>query len=170
MPIKKNNLKLINELENRLKDQLTWQARDGLKQHTDAIDRLRNFKQFIMAISTSIVAILFPLILLEKDKFTNTDFFIISLVLLSYVILYGVLQLVMPTLREVIELPVVSQYHNKRLLKMIKEVQAIKKVEDNDTAGKKCEAIKSQYSQMPPEQEINWLKKYWNKYESLIYC
>jgi len=120
-------------------------------------------------LSIAIIAILFPLILIEKDKFENNDFFIASLILFSFVILYGIIHLVIPTIKEVVEIPKVSEYHGERIVKMIKEIQQIKKIDNNNTAGKKYEELKKRYSQLPIETKPGWLKRYWMRYESLIY-
>jgi len=169
MPISQNNLKLLNDLEQTLRNQLLWVGRSGLEQSANAIDRLRNLRQFVMSLSIVIVAILFPLMLMEKDEFENNDFFIVSLVLFCFVVLYGIIHLVIPTIREVVEVPKVSEYHGKRILKMIKEIQQIKKIDDNDTAGKKYEELKTNYSQLSTETRPGWLKRGWMRYESLIY-
>ena len=169
MPINQNNLKLLNDLEQTLRNQLLWIGRSGLEQSVNAIDRLKNLRQFVMSLSVAIVAILFPLILIEKDKFENSDFFIISLILFCFVVLYGIFHLVIPTIREVVEIPKLSEYHGERIVKMIKEIQQIKKMDDNNVAGKKYEELKSAYSQLPIEKRPSWLKRYWMRYESLIY-
>ncbi len=169
MPISQNNLKLLNDLEQTLRDQLLWIGRSGLELSNDAIDRLRNLRQFVMSLSVVIVAILFPLILIEKDKFENNDFFIVSLVLFCLVVLYGIIHLVIPTIREVVEIPKVSEYHGERIIKMIKEIQQIKKMDDNNIAGQKYEELKKNYSELPIETKPGWLERYWMRYESLIY-
>ena len=169
MPISQNNLKLLNDLERTLREQLLWIGRSGLELSNDAIDRLRNLRQFVMSLSVAIVAVLFPLILIEKDRFENNDFFIVSLVLFCVVVLYGIIHLVIPTIREVVEIPKVSEYHGERIIKMIKEIQQIKKMDDNNTAGQRYGELRNNYSKLPIETRPFWLKRYWMRYESLIY-
>jgi len=169
MSISPNNLKLLNDLEQTLRNQLLWVGRSGLEQSVNAIDRLRDLRQFVMSLSIAIVAVLFPLLLMEKDILENNNFFIVSLILFSLVVLYGIIHLVIPTIREVVEIPKVSEYHGERILKMIKEIQEIKRIDDNNTAGKKYEDLKKRYSQLPIETKPSWVKRCWMRYESLIY-
>ena len=168
-PIKEKNLRNLDRLEDALKKQLVWVGRDGLQQSVDAIDRLRNLKQFVIALAITTVSILFPLLIIVQDKIVYEDIFVIALILFSYVILYGLIRLVIPTLREVITLPRVSEHHRERILKMIKEIQKIKKMDDNDTAGRKLKEFKSRHSKMPEVENLGLIKRYWARYDPVVF-
>lgn len=170
MPIKKNNLKALDELENTLKDQMIWVARDGLQRSVEAVDRMRNLRQFTMELSAVMVSIVFPLLLLSKNVLSNADFFFVALTLFSLVVLYGLIHLVIPTVREIVGIPQVSFYHGDRFLGMIKEVQKIREMDDNDAAGRKLQDLKLRYTkEITEEGEIGLLRRYWRRYESLIF-
>ena len=78
MPTNNNNLSLINQLENDLRDQLIWLARDAINQTSSVILNYRNLRQLMIGLSVAAVGIVFPT-MIANDIFKNNDYFISSL-------------------------------------------------------------------------------------------
>jgi len=168
MSISKKNLKLINSLEKTLKEQLFWLSRNGMQISLDAIESLRNLRQFIIGLSVAIIGIVFPL-MLANDLIKENDFFIISLVCFSYVVIYGIFDLIISRSRELVDIPSAVESNLKKLMKLIKEIQDIRKIENNDEAGIKYEQLKSSYTQKFPSDKLSFFQKLWRKYENSFF-
>lgn len=168
MPISAKNIEKLNNLEKTLREQMLWVSRNGIQHIIDTINSLRTFKQFTIGLSAGIIGIVFPL-LLTAGSIKNTNAFLITLGLFSYVIICGFFQMILPYIREVVELPKVSEKSSERILKFIKELQEIRKIDDNDEAGRKFEELKEHYRITTPNQRVGILKKLWHRYEILIF-
>src|SRR4030043_112067 len=168
MLINEKNLNLINDLEKELKEQLIWLCRNGIEQTSGTIERYRNLRQFIIGLSVAIIGVVFP-ITIASEIFTNNSFFIISLICFSYIVIYGILHLAISTTSELVEMPSVIETNLQLLGKMIKQVQDIRKIKNNDEAGKKYNELKSEYTKKFPAEKVNFFQKLWRKYESSFF-
>jgi hypothetical protein len=168
MPINQKNLDLINNLEKDLKDQLIWLARDAVNQTSATIDRYRNLRQFIIGLSVAVIGIVFP-IMIANEIFKNNNFFVISLICFSIVVIYGICNLIILTMRELIEMPIMIDSKLEKLNSIIKELQDIKQIENNNEAGKKYLEFKKIYTEMFPDENLSFLQKIWRRYEGLLF-
>jgi len=168
MPIKKKNLNLINNLEKDLKGQLIWLARDAVHQTSSTIDNYRNLRQFVIGLSVAIVGIVFP-IMIANEIFKNNNFFTVSLICLSFVVIYGICNLIISTMSDLVGIPSVIESNLQELDKMIKQLQDIKEIENNEEAGKKYIELKAKYTKKFPEEKLSFLQKLWRKYEGLFF-
>jgi hypothetical protein len=168
MPINEKNLTLINDLEKDLKEQLLWMSREGMQQSLNAIDRLRGLRKFVISLSVAIIAIVFPL-MLGNEILKDNIFFILSLIFFGCIVIYGIINLVIPTISEIVDIPVMVDSNLELVYKMIKQVQDIKKIKDNNEAGKKYQELKSLYSQKFPSEHLSFFQKLWRRYESLFF-
>lgn len=143
MSIKPENLKTLESLELRMKDQLMWVGRSRFDQLIQTTNQLRALMQFTIGLSIAIVAVVYPLVLSTNESRKNEDIFSISIFLFSYVVVYGMLKLILPIVQETKSIPDLSKKHADAVLEIIKEIQEIKKIENNDEAGKRLQALQS---------------------------
>jgi len=168
MPISKKNLKFINNLEKTLKEQLFWLSRNGMQMSLETIESLRNLRQFIIGLSVAIIGIVFPL-MLANELIKGNDFFIISLICFSYVVVYGILDLIILVIRETVDIPSVVESNLEKLMKLIKQVQDIKLIENDNEAGIKYKQLRSLYTQEISSDKLFFFRKLWRRYESLVF-
>lgn len=168
MAISEKNLKLINDIESQLKDQLIWVARDAVNQTSSTIGDYKNLRQFTIGLSVALIGIVFPVLIANKI-FENNAYFITSLICFSLVVVYGLCHLILSTMNDLVNMPSVIQNNLKELQKCIKEVQRIKKIENNNEAGKEYETLKAKYSEEFPHEKLSFLQKIWRRYEGLIF-
>jgi len=168
MAIKEKNLKLINELERNLKEQLIWIARDSFNLTSKSIESYRNLRQFVIGLSVAIIGIVFP-IMLANEIFKNNTFFIVSLICFNSVVIYGISNLVIVTIKDLIGIPSIINSNLEETNNQIKQVQELKKIQNNEEAGKKYKELQEKYSKDCSKENLSWWKKTWRRYESLFF-
>jgi len=168
MPINEENLNLINNLEKDLKEQLIWSARDAVHQTSSTINNYRNLRQFVIGLSVATIGIVFPIIM-ANEIFKNNNFFIVSLIYLSTVVIYGICDLIISTTSDLVLMPPAIESNLQKIQEMIKQLQDIKKIENNNEAGKKYIELKTKYTKRFPDEKLSFLQKLWRKYEGLFF-
>jgi hypothetical protein len=138
------NKKRLDNLEQTCKDQMLFLARSQVDVITDVYSRLRDLRQFIIGLSIAILGLVFP-ILMSRTNLLGVDYFIISFIEFCIFSLWGLISLIVPISKEVILLPAMTEHHTEEFLKMIKRVQEIRKIEDNNLAGQQYEKLEASY-------------------------
>jgi len=168
MPINEANQKRINELEKTLKEQLFWVVRNAVNQTTAIIDDYKGLRQFTIGLSVAVIGVVFP-IMIANDIFKDNAYFIVSLICFSVVVLYGLCHLVLSTMNDLVNFSPMIDENLKKLQKCIEEVQEIKKIENNNEAGKKYELLQVKYTKQFPQEKLWLIQKLWRKYEGLFF-
>jgi hypothetical protein len=164
--INESNRKMLDKLEITLKDQLLWSSRNHLNVISETVDRARTLKQFIIGLSIAIISLVFP-ILISVNFLTGKGYFILSFIEFCIVTLWGLISLILPTLKELVLLPVISNHHIDEVYKMIKRVQEIKKIEDDGVAHSEFNKLEDSYKKLDLGK-INKAELFFGKYEDLI--
>lgn len=168
MPISENNLSLINNLEKDLKEQLIWISRDAVRLTSETIQSYRNLRQFVIGLSVAIIGIVFP-VMIANEIFKNNSFFIVSLICFSFVVIYGISNLIISTMQDLVGITPMIESNLQRLERMIKQLRDIEKIENNDEAGKKYLELKAEYSKEFPKEKLLFWQKLWRRYEGLFF-
>ena len=167
MPINKENLDRINNLQKTFKDHLLWIGRKSITDIAELVDRVRNILQFTIALSAGIIGITFPQLLTKTLTPLTTDFFLTSLLFFVLNVITGLLSLFTSALKESEQIPILTDHHAQEAIKLINELEEIKKIEINDEAGKRYEELR-QRSTLYQMKYLNLIQRIWLKYRDLI--
>ncbi len=168
MVIKQNNLKLLNNLENQLREHAIWVAKNGLANTSKTIEQYRDLRKFTISISVAIVGIVFPLLFVSEILKEN-NFFLYSFVIFSIIIIYGILNLVHTTINDLMGMPREVNDQLNELSEQIEQIKKIKKEQNNDLAGKKFMELRKKYGKELSEESLNFFQKIWKKYEWIMF-
>lgn len=167
MPISKENLDRINHAKSAFQDQVLWLGRKGITDTSELIDRIRDVRQFTIGLSVAIIGISFPQILTKSLVSEISDFFLISLFLFTLNIVIGLLTLFTSAHKEYEEMPLLTNHNANEIIKIINELEEIKKIENNDEAGRKFKELQKR-STLYPMKPLNLVQHFWLKYQDLI--
>lgn len=167
MPIHKENLDRINNLQQTFKDQLLWITRKNIDDASDLIDRVRDVRQFTIALSVGIIGVAFPQLLTNTLNVHILDFILISLFLFTLNIIIGLFTLFKSTLTERDEVPVVNNHYVKETMETIHKLEEIKKIENNDEAGMQFVMLKEK-SHLYPMKPLNFIQRIWLRHVDSI--
>lgn len=141
------NSKLLENYEAELKDHLTWQARSKLTLIYESAQNYRNLKQFVVGLSIAVLGLVFPSLIVQQSL-AGHDYFILSFVLLSIVTVWGLIDLIVPVLTEPFSMQKTVDHHIGQTLAMIKRVQAIGEMKDNNEAGLAFAKLPKEYKHL----------------------
>lgn len=167
MPINKENLDKINGLQQTFKDQLLWITRKNVDDASNLIDRVRDVRQFTIALSVGVIGVAFPQLLTNTLNLHILDFILVSLSLFTINIIIGLLTLLKSTLTERDEIPVVNNHYVTETTKTIRELEEIKKIENNDEAGIQFMKLKEK-SHLYPMKPLNFIQRIWLRHVDSI--
>ncbi|MDD3085036.1 MAG: hypothetical protein PHU32_04085 [Candidatus ainarchaeum sp.] len=168
MTIKEKNFKLLNDLENQLREYAIWIAKNGSTETSKTIEQYRDLRKFIISLSAAMIGIVFPLLLVSEILKEN-KFFIYSFIIFSIIIIYGIFSLVHTTINDLIGIPRKINDQLNELSEQIEQIEKIKKEQDNNLAGKKFLELKKKYGEELSGKSLNFFQKIWKKYEWIMF-
>lgn len=167
MPINQENLKRIEKLKVTLRDQLLWLSRKIVGDVSETIMQVRNIRQFVIALSVAIIGIATPQLLSNEIPKNIADYLFVSMLLFALNVIIGIFSLFFPAHKEKLLMPKITSHHAEEALKMIQELDEIKKIDDNDEAGRRYQALQTK-STAYPMKELSLVYRLWLKYEDLV--
>lgn len=164
--ISEHNKDLLNKLEGTLKEQMIWSARNYTDVIREVVDSSRSVKQFIVGLSVAILGLVFPA-LINHESQISINYFIVSFGEFCVVTILGLISLISETQKELVFLPKVLRHHTGQMFELIKKVQEIMKIENNNTAGLEHEKLQSHYKSLDLG-EPSQLENFFGRYGDLI--
>lgn len=152
------NIELLNRQEQKLNDYLDWIGKEGIKNLLDSYKEINSYVNQITILSAGIAGVVIPL-LIEQEK-TKIDLIYLSFSLFTVNIIFGVVY--MSTF--VTGLPdahrSITERQQKRLLNFINRIQEIRRIEDDNIAGKDYETfLKEVVPETQTQGNISWKNK-----------
>ena len=163
MPIALENKEILQNTKKELVDLAKKLVENDLEYNFRLTQQLRQLRQFLIAISVTIVGIAFPQFFMGNIPNVVTDFLIVSLGLFSVTVIIGLFTLIPTASKEKGEIATVYDFHRARVRKILNEIDEIERIENNTEAGQRYESLIQRY---PPLQVSppRFLSAVWEEY------
>jgi len=159
-------MRRIENLEKRLAEHAIWLVKEGMNRDIELITNARTLKQFVVGLSIAILGVAFPNLVGNLSDLPK-DMIIVAFTMFCITTVWGLVSLVVPTIKELREMPSVSNHHIDQTKGLLREVQEIKRMEDNALAGQRYEGLATKYMKLDLGQPSR-VQLLWHRYEDIL--